>query len=197
MLGPIVVVGTGRSGTSTVARLLATRCGVRMVRDNFLRPDRWNPLGYFEDRKMKTLVKKAMANQIDAAEFARLAREWLQEGHDIPWGFKVTQICHLRADAIAALDPAAIIVCVRERLATAHSMATWRVPGKNRTTSAGLEKYDLMVAGMLGLLHGRTVLWLDFSESRDEADLLNLIIDHLDTVTLDEYGMSSVTREVT
>lgn len=44
----ILVLGTGRSGTSTIARLLHTEVGVNMG-SRFREPDSANPDGYYED----------------------------------------------------------------------------------------------------------------------------------------------------
>lgn len=177
---PVLVVGTGRSGTSTTARLLQERFKIKMVRSDFLRADEWSPKGYFEDVRMKELSRKIMADKITPTEYARRARDWYTNGHeDVAWGFKLPQTCYHPPEVIDALDPIRIIACLRERTATARSIRTWRRGSFRLDETGGYRKYDERMAGLFKLLHGRQVLWLDFSEPRDEEDLAQLIEDYL------------------
>jgi len=177
---PVLVVGTGRSGTSTVARLLQDRFGIKMVRQDFLKPDQWAPKGYYEDRRMKELSRKLLSGHIDGKEFSRRAFDWMTGGDvNIKWGYKLPQTCYHPVAVIDSLDPVRIVVCLRERIACARSIRTWRRGSFKLDESGGLGTYDARMAGMLKLLHGRQVLWLDFSEQREEIDLTEIIARYL------------------
>ena len=52
----VLVFGTGRSGTSTVARLLHEECKVHMGDSWVRQPDNFNPKGYYEDHGFGKLL---------------------------------------------------------------------------------------------------------------------------------------------
>ncbi len=168
---PLLVLGTGRSGTSTTTRILHEHLGVMMVRDMYLPPDQWNLKGYYEDKKMKIMVKQAISGKITPESLEAQAREWMTRGADIRWGFKVTQISLGPPETLDALDPSLIIVCMRDRELTAKSIVQWRRSNWKLDEAAGYRKYDQKMTALAKFLHGRQVLWLDFSEQRDEIEL--------------------------
>jgi len=176
---PILVVGTGRSGTSTTTRILHEHLGVMMVREMYLPGDQWNPKGYYEDKKMKLIVKQAIAGNISPESHEVQGREWMTKGKDIPWGFKVTQLSNGPPTFLDALDPMAIIVCMRERELTAKSIVAWRRKNWKLDEEAGYRKFDQKMAAMTKFLHGRQVLWLDFSVQRDEVELGKIMSDFI------------------
>lgn len=176
---PILVVGTGRSGTSTTTRILHEHLGVMMVREMYLPGDRWNPRGYYEDKKMKLFVKQAVNGAISPEVLAMQTREWMTQGEDIRWGFKVTQISNGTPALLDALDPSLIIVCMRDRDLTAKSIVEWRRSNWKLDEAAGYRKFDQKMTALMKFLHGRQVLWLDFSEQRDERELKLILRDAL------------------
>lgn len=172
---PIIVVGTGRSGTSTVARLLHHSLGVRMYRDQFLAPDKWNPGGYFEDRKVKRLNKAATTGAITGVTWREQMYDHMRADHS-PWGFKLQPLAPLGDDFILdAMDPRAVIACVRDRTMTARSIGKWRRQGKYKGSPDAEARYDIRETAMKSLLHGHIVLWLDFSFERAESYVLERV----------------------
>lgn len=146
-----------------------------MVREQFLKPDKWNPRGYYEDKKMKLYVKQAVAGVRSPESMATNVRSWMTQGKDISWGFKVTQLSNGPPELLEALDPRRIIVCMRDREMTGRSVVSWRRSKWDLDSVRALRKVDRMMSGLMKILHGRQVLWLDFSEQRDEADLKRLL----------------------
>ena len=60
---PIFVIGTGRSGTSTVARLLHDNFDINMG-DNFRPANDDNPSGFYEDLDLKRLNDRMLTSQM-------------------------------------------------------------------------------------------------------------------------------------
>lgn len=88
----ILVLGTGRSGTSEVARALV-ELGVDMGRA-FHVGDRFNPKGYFEDREAQALHLSFHLMNLDNIDYEQPWEMWrakFQEfidGKEEPWGLK-------------------------------------------------------------------------------------------------------------
>lgn len=88
----IFVVGTGRCGTSTVARLLHTRCGVNMGTNLAKR----SKIGQtYEDQDFSTLHAAALAGKLSIEEFCHRVLD-LTDQRTEPWGMK----CPATADFI-------------------------------------------------------------------------------------------------
>ncbi len=149
------------------------------MREMYLPPDQWNPKGYYEDKKMKLMVKQAISGKRTPESLEVEAREWMTRGADIRWGFKVTQISLGSPAILDALDPSLIIVCMRDRELTAKSIVEWRRSNWKLDEAAGYRKYDQKMTALMKFLHGRQVLWLDFSEQRDERELKLILRDAL------------------
>ena len=165
-----------------------------MVREDFLVSDEWNPKGYYEDRMAKGFTKKLAEKKpgMTPEYYAERMETWLSQGEDVAWGFKVPQLCYAGPEAISALRPRAIIACLRERVQTGRSIARWRQSKWKTTEEGGLLKHDRRMVGLLKLLHGWTVLWLDFSEPRDEGELETMIEVHLYAVDLIESAKQTL-----
>jgi len=89
---PIVILGTGRSGTSAIANILH-HLGVHMG-DIFVAADRTNPYGHFEDIDFVQIHRHIMHSQMSAAEVITTLRTlWstkqnAAQQHKYRWGFK-------------------------------------------------------------------------------------------------------------
>lgn len=79
----ILVLGTGRSGTSTVARLLHTELGVSMG-TRFRDPDSANPKGYYEDLDFQEMHVNTIWDYDRRASLV----DYLFEIRKGLWGFK-------------------------------------------------------------------------------------------------------------
>ena len=96
-MNPIIVVGPPRSGTSCIARILQEKLGVMMDEGPISRGPE-NPNGYYEDHRLLTINKIALANWQHAAEYhKKVDREWaasfgqwvvMREIKFQKWGFK-------------------------------------------------------------------------------------------------------------
>lgn len=168
----MVVVGVGRCGTSTTARILHDKLGVRMVREVFIKPDKWNPQGYYEDRQVKSLQKQVMRHKATAAQFADAIQRWYDYTHS-PWGFKLVVLQNTPADILSGLKTRLVIACMRQRKATVDSMHQWR--NWRQDLSHWANVHDERFEATSRMLHGHRVLWLDFSEKRGDEELTEII----------------------
>ncbi len=80
----IFVVGSGRSGTTVVARVLHERCGVKMGTHL---PTRQGLGAVFEDKEFTTLHAQALAGEIELNSL-RDKLEDLGDDRTEPWGMK-------------------------------------------------------------------------------------------------------------
>jgi hypothetical protein len=151
----IIVTGVGRSGTSTVARILHEETHVCMGH-KFPPPDEWNPKGYYECcGSFQTLDQKH--NYADCATHQFLDNvdmEWsLARFHDIYhcekqyYGMKHPKLCEMNMNA---LQPSLIIVCTRRR-------------------------QDVIKSHITRVLQYRNVHSIDFTERKTDEDVLDII----------------------
>lgn len=167
---PVVVVGTGRCGTSTTCRILHQNLGVRMYENEFLRPDAWNPKGYFEDRKIKRLNKEATSGGVTPETWRDQMYQHMQ-AEKSPWGFKLQPLEAMPENILAAMEPRRVIACVRDRSMTAASIKNWHRRKQWDGPKDSQQRYDKRATAMKAVLNGHVVLWLDFSFERTDEDL--------------------------
>jgi len=109
---PIIVVGPGRCGSSTMARRLIL-AGVHMG-ERFVPGDEKNPKGYWEDIEFAELTKNWKTSWITNKEWAdrflSLCRIRAEKG--IPWGWKDARIS-LVIEHVVQLFPKAIYIRCR------------------------------------------------------------------------------------
>ena len=94
---PVIVIGSPRSGTSIVARLLQEELGV-MMDEGPIRKDKHNPYGYYEDQKLIAINKVVLNRwQMGSNNEQKIDKEWairfaqwivMRAGKYEKWGFK-------------------------------------------------------------------------------------------------------------
>ena len=120
---PIIVVGTGRSGTSFVADVLHNDIGVCMGRQ-FRQPSKiGNPNGYYEDLAIVRLNRDFLSNYITLGKFIRSLSMFVEKqvSMGIPWGFKDPQISDLIGIYLSSFSDPKIIWCFRDLDAVLNS----------------------------------------------------------------------------
>ncbi len=131
----ILVLGTGRSGTSEVARAL-DELGVNMG-NAFHMGDKFNPKGYFEDREFQALNLSFYMMHLDTTEQEMPWQLWREQFEKLiakreePWGLKDPGIADFPKllDEYLKLNPR-IIHTVRDKEDTIASLM--RFKGKDR-----------------------------------------------------------------
>ena len=108
-----MVVGTGRCGTSAVAKIVH-ESGISMG-DLFAPPDQHNPLGRYEDVDFKNLNKWRGLEQISRDDWWHGVVNLFQfrGGFKEPWGFKDPRAARFIDDYITLLRPR-FIWCKRD-----------------------------------------------------------------------------------
>jgi hypothetical protein len=124
----IYVVGTGRSGTSTVARVLHESLGI-CFGHRFDEPNEFNPKGFYEDLDVReNLVDGLIQGKISPQAFKmgvdRIHRK--NKCSDKPIGFKHPLLSYLDRATWVGLDPELVIWCVREEEKCVQSMVKYR-----------------------------------------------------------------------
>ncbi len=164
----IIVLGPGRSGTSTIARLLHTNLGIKMG-DRFREPDASNPKGFFEDLDFRDLnhlrLTQKCSNEYFQTQLADLVH--LRRGD---WGgIKDPRICNLWENY--RKFPAQYIVCDRRPQLIIKSL----VSNYGWTEYESRQFLMQRLCGINKLLEGRDALRIDFTVKRDETQLTNLL----------------------
>lgn len=144
-----LICGSGRSGTSAVARLLH-RAGIVMGHD-LIEPDEWNPEGYFEERAVVAVNDAilndvglhrwfATASRIDILSAARARREaMLPLAAEATPAWKDPRFCWT-LEAWLELHPAPprVIVCLRSPSEViASTLRYYGLAGDEATRAAG------------------------------------------------------------
>lgn len=165
----IIVLGPGRSGTSTVARILHNHLGISMgVR--FREPNEANPSGYFEDLDFRDLNEAILTNKLDPMvqnyEIGQLFRK-RQE----PWGIKDPRISQLYFDYGKYVCNAQFIVAMRKPQLIVRSMMQCYGWSEKESKQLLIIRLD----GISKLLEGHEALYIDFSIKREDKELINLI----------------------
>ncbi len=124
MTEPIIVVGTGRCGTSTVASMLV-RLGVHMGAG--FTSDESNPLGFFEDALIRDVNRERAGG--GSVEFWRNTMAHIVEERRAaaqgPWGWKDPRAADFMEDVVKLCPDATYIRCTRDRSETIRSFMRW------------------------------------------------------------------------
>ena len=170
---PFLVMGTGRSGTSTVARILHTKLHVSMG-DELNPPDAGNPDGYYEDLDFLLMNKCLTTDQINFSTFAVETEKLIckRNANDRLWGFKDNRLCFLLGFYYSLLNDPKIIVCERDLNLTLDSMKrTW-----GRDYSTGKEICRIKILSRKRILKDRDHLIIRFGKERKpDVDIINEI----------------------
>lgn len=160
----IIVLGPGRCGSSTVARLLHN-LGVSMGQ-YFRAPDNNNPKGYFEDLIFRDLNHAQLSGQ---CQHYQEKLDVLVTSRTGLFGVKDPRICNLWQ--WYRKWPAKYILCTRRPQLIIKSMMV------SYGWSEEDSKHLLLVRlnGIDKLLEGRDALKIDFSIKREDSELTNLL----------------------
>lgn len=167
---PIIVTGTGRCGTSTVARILHTRLGVAMAPSEAVLEGKVpaNPLGTFEDVFIRSLHIDAERGRITLPEFRERMMKAAEERWHQPWGWKDPRASHVLGLHLQWFPGAIVIWCKRHLDAVTQSIHDHYGTDPARARRETARRNDQLRA----LLHHRLNVYpMDFDEHRDEREL--------------------------
>ena len=176
----IIVLGIGRCGTSTIARLLHTKLNISMG-TRFREPDASNPKGFYEDLDFRDLNHTVLNNQMGIDNFQkridnlvrnRIIGQSILEQSKL-WGIKDPRIGHLWQTY--RKYPATYIVCTRRpQLIVKSLMANY-----NWSEVECKQLIATRLNGIRLLLEGRDALRIDFSHKRTDTELIHLLQKYL------------------
>ena len=125
---PWIVMGCGRSGSSTVARILNNHFRINMG-DKLRGPDPFAPLGYYEDADMHAMNKSFLWGQTSYPDWCYWTQIYIKkrQARDIPWGFKVGGVPYFLGLYLSLLPKPKIIRVIRKFSLVHHSQVTkWK-----------------------------------------------------------------------
>jgi hypothetical protein len=136
----ILVLGTGRSGTSEVAQILHDDLGVHMGHAFHL-GDQYNPQGYFEDREVQALHLSYHMMHLDHIDNENMRGLWEERFNQFidtkeePWGLKDPGMVDVKGltDYYLKLNPK-IILCTRNREDTIQSFMNMKGISEEKAT---------------------------------------------------------------
>ncbi|MCZ6654850.1 MAG: hypothetical protein O7D91_17715 [Planctomycetota bacterium] len=123
MTEPIIVVGTGRCGMSTVASMLV-ELGVNMGAG--FTSDASNPQGSFEDALIRDVNReRAEGGHVVCWQGAMQYIGDERSGSGVPWGWKDPRNADFMEDIAKLCPKATYIRCTRDREETLKSFLRW------------------------------------------------------------------------
>lgn len=172
MSAPVVVAGTGRCGTSVVARI-CEELGVDMGGPGNTERES-NPGGDYEREDIRLAGEEYKAGDISAAEYRALL-DYVAAEADGPWGFKHPLTSEFFQQIISAFPKAHIIWCQRDLEQTAESWNRWY----DRTDDAivVVRRRHQRLSNLLAKRRG--VLTIDMTNHWDEDELSDLVESYL------------------
>lgn len=168
----VLVISTGRAGSSTVARILHTQLNVSMGY-HFRQPDAENPKGFYEDLDFKTLNETILKGIISYPEFAiRLSHLIKKRKED--WGVKDPRLCHLWWLYLKHLPEAKIIMTERKREAVIESCE--KNYGVNRFNA---ERFVDWRMKEIQFLYKLNPLVINFDKKRSDEYIIEIIKEYI------------------
>lgn len=160
---PFIVVGTGRCGTSFVAKVLHETLGVSMG-ERFRDANAFNPEGYYEDMEFvhanTMLIKGTLTLREWATSIGNLIEE--RQSRGIMWGFKDPRAAELIGLYIQFFENPMVVWCVRPKELIVNSFLT----KYHRSTEEANLVYDTRYTFLRRTLSQRDHLKIHFNEHR-------------------------------
>lgn len=166
----VIVVGTGRSGTSTVAKILHEDLGICM--GHFLKPGGpANPDGFYEDFLSHGLVRMLRTNDLAPETYLSVMNESHKDCRF--WGAKDPWFLYTSKEVRRELKPALCIICERDFKQTMNSWA--KLQGGQFISQSNMKAMEKLTQERMVAMHGIGVDWpimrVDFSTHKDPDQL--------------------------
>jgi len=158
---PYIVVGVGRCGTSTVARVLHTKLNVCMGLE-FVKSSKSNPDGTYEDIVFWLLNRKLLGNKVAFPSWHYAVQQLVMDRQNlnVPWGWKDPVTSQLLGIYLTFFDNPKIIRCNRDKILVLQSIKKhWK-----RTADAAASQYISTTACLDRILKGIDHLVIDFGK---------------------------------
>jgi hypothetical protein len=173
VINPVIVIGTGRCGSSFVSGVLHNDLDVCMGLE-FKEPTKFNPGGYYEDIDIKRNNDDLLNSFLTLQGWAKNIKNIMKARIDrnVPWGFKDPRICDLLGFYLLMFNNPKIICCVRDRDLVIKSLVNkYKLP-----MDKAVERNDTRIVAQTRLLRGWDYLILDFgSDMVKKEDVIRKI----------------------
>lgn len=166
----VLVAGVGRSGTSTVARILHDHLGVCMG-DQLPPPDSSHPEGNYE----LGLMTEATRRLVRDSDFAYFWKRWNRAhgcGNTLV-GFKNAYLAELAPRAWAIIAPTLIVLATRDRQSILPSLLRW----SNHDAAYWNARIDVREEGLQRLRAKPPcqIVEIDFNERRTDDEVADAL----------------------
>jgi len=173
---PYLVLGTGRSGTSTVARILHT-CFDIFMGENFRSPDKNNPKGFWEDIEFRNINNAILTGEANEYQWRNVFEHLIIKRRTMykSWGIKDPRICDLIKLYLEYFKKPIIIRCNRNMQSIIDSMVScygWAYEEAEKLYRHRMSMLDAH-------LDGREVLEISFDEDISDEKIVELIKDYM------------------
>lgn len=173
----VVVIGTGRSGTSTAARILHTRLGVCMGH-KFLKPNKYNSQGYWEDEYLRVEARLLAGGEMSTSEWLELFAKSHKDCRVRLKGYKKPILSEASPEVWQELNPQLIVRTWREFRTTVESLE--KFAGKD--TKWCEEYVTRRECGMDVGLVGLPVVTLRYDRQLSDDEVEAILRPHIDEI---------------
>jgi len=160
-----LVVGTGRSGTSSVARVLHERLGVNMGGPG--RRTESNPRGDYERKGTRRISLEYLRGYVSLAEWRDGVRK-IAGSLKEPWGVKFPPSAYMLDEWFRLFPDARTIWAQRDLTLTANSMMRWYGFTEHRARFEVGSRLHLLTL----FLRDRDVLEIDFTGHLSDEEIV-------------------------
>lgn len=175
-INPYLVVGTGRSGTSTVARVLHENLGIYMGEES-RPPDKFNPKGYFEDVDFRRVNIDFYKGKLNFEQWCLKVRDIIHQRYKLqkPWGFKESRMAALLGFYLTFFDKPRIIRCKRKPELVINSLM--RCYGWSRKHAEQITfSRETQLDRLLSERDQRDILTIRFDEQHVDESLIERMV---------------------
>jgi len=175
---PIIVLGTGRSGTSTAARILHTRLNVCMGH-KFHPGDIGNLLGYYEEMTLEPVARElARGCNTAAVWMERLAYTHRHCDAELI-GYKHPIMSTVSNTDMHIINPLFVVKCWRPQKMIMASIKTRKKPYSPRMIAQRKEMQNTRLAGMEKGLVNLPVITIDYTNRLTDDEVYEILAPHV------------------
>lgn len=175
----VIIVGSGRSGTSTVAGICHNELGICM--GHFLKGgDFMNPNGYYEDLVSHGLVRAMTDGSYSAEVYLSLMNQF--HANCLSWGVKDPWFLYCPEETLRAMTPKLCIVTTRDIPSTVNSwLKLWKAQNPNQPVpQEAIDHYKQLSETRETLAKNISLVWpnvieLDFTERLEQDSIIKEI----------------------